>query len=550
MFYEAVTGTLPFTAETPMEVAMMQVNDDPVHPRDIVLDVPVGVSQIILKAMEKSPSDRFQSAHTMAKAIEWVLRNPDVIFAMNPNAADEGAGKSSVVSIDMISTAEIEPYGDEEIADSLGKKSGGKASSDGSVNKKNPRNGKSAAPQKKKKKKKKVSRSMFPIIAGVAIPFFIVTIIIAVMLVTPVLESIFSQADDNVEITYPDLTGKLYTDTLSNELRNGKYGAKFVVDEIIYDSRDDIENNMIIATEPTGGHISKTSSGGQLHFSSITVNRSKKVIIPNVMGMPKTSVTTLLKNLELAYIFEEVSENENPYFHNNQIIGTFPPEGSEMKVGDTVTVYVCTKADSNNTAKLPDLLGMTEANAVKFAKTYSGYEVIIEYLEVEGGNNTVVSQSLDAGTISPKGTEVTITIGVPPTGLPSFIGLTPDVAQAVLVAAAPDKQITLDTRYFTANEANKAYIESARDQYGDNLIMFIDTLLRLGCTPVYEYDGTSVIFYQSVPADTPITEEMVGIDLIVIQYTASGDIPDISEDPSDNSGVIDESSDSEGEVWG
>jgi serine/threonine-protein kinase len=55
MFYEAVTGTLPFTAETPMEVAMMQVNDDPVHPRDIVLDVPVGVSQIILKAMESRP---------------------------------------------------------------------------------------------------------------------------------------------------------------------------------------------------------------------------------------------------------------------------------------------------------------------------------------------------------------------------------------------------------------------------------------------------------------------------------------------------------------
>lgn len=547
MFYEAVTGTLPFTAETPMEVAMMQVNDDPVHPRDIVLDVPVGVSQIILKAMEKSPSDRFQSAHTMSKAIEWVLRNPDVIFAMNPNAAEEGAGKSSIVSIDMISTAEIEPYGDEEIADSLGKKPG-KSRSKGVSGSINSNDAKSKSAQKKKKKKRKVSRSMFPIIAGVAIPFFIVTLILAIMLVTPVLESIFSQADDSVEITYPDLTGKLYNDTLANELRNGKFGAKFIVDEIIYDSRDDIENNKIIATEPAGGHISKTSSGGQLHFDSITVNRSKKVIMPNVMGMPKTSVTTLLKNLELSYVFEEVTENENPYFHNNQIIGTFPPEGTEVKVGDTITVYICSKTSSANTAKLPDLIGMTEADAIKFAKTYSGYEVAVEYLEVLDGNNTVLSQDIDAGTISPKGTIVTICIGIPPTGMPDFTGLTPEEAQAMLIAAAPDKQISVYNRYFTANAANKEYIEAAREQYGDNMIMFIDTLLRLGCTEAAIYDGSSTVFYQSIPADTPITADIYGIDLIIIQYTdVTG--PEISLDPTDQSGTVDENN-TEGGFWG
>lgn len=547
MFYEAVTGTLPFTAETPMEVAMMQVNDDPVHPRDIVLDVPVGVSQIILKAMEKSPSDRFQSAHTMSKAIEWVLRNPDVIFAMNPNAAEEGAGKSSIVSIDMISTAEIEPYGDEEIADSLGKKPG-KSRNKGASGSINSNDAKSKSSQKKKKKKRKVSRSMFPIIAGVAIPFFIVTLILAIMLVTPVLESIFSQADDSVEITYPDLTGKLYNDTLANELRNGKYGAKFIVDEIIYDSRDDIENNKIIATEPAGGHISKTSSGGQLHFDSITVNRSKKVIMPNVMSMPKTSVTTLLKNLELSYVFEEVTENENPYFHNNQIIGTFPPEGSEVKVGDTITVYVCSKTSSANTAKLPDLFGMTEADAIKFAKTYSGYEVAVEYLEVLDGNNTVLSQDIDAGTISPKGTIVTICIGIPPTGMPDFTGLTPEEAQAMLIAAAPDKQISVYNRYFTANAANKEYIEAAREQYGDNMIMFIDTLLRLGCTEAAIYDGSSTVFYQSIPADAPITADIYGIDLIIIQYTdVTG--PEISLDPTDQSGTVDENN-IEGGFWG
>ena len=549
MFYEAVTGTLPFTAENPMEVAMMQVNDDPVHPRDIILDVPVGVSQIILKAMEKSPSDRFQSAHTMAKAIEWVLRNPDVIFAMNPNAAEEGAGKSSIVSIDMISTAEIEPYGDEEIADSLGKKTNGKKKASGTNGKSDSADAKAATSQKKKKKRKKISRSMFPIIAGVALPFFIVTIILAIMLVTPVLESIFSQGDDSIEITYPDLTGKLYTDTLKNDLRNGKYGAKFIVDEIIYDSRDDVENNMIIATEPAGGHISKSSEGGQLTFDSITVNRSEKVFIPNVIGLPKTSVVTILKNLELGCVFEEVTESENPYYHNNQVIGTFPSEGTEMKVGDTVTVYVYAKSASNNTAKLPDLIGMTEAEAKKFAETYSGYVVAVEYLETLDGNNTVISQSINAGTISPKDTIVTITIGVPPTALPNFVGLRPEEAQAMLTAAAPDKQIQLSTRYYTANIANKELIDAAIVQYGDNMETLIGTIMLLGCTSTTDYDGTSTVVYQSVPAETPITADIFGINLIVIQYTTEITPPETSEDPN-NGGMIDENSNTEGGFGG
>jgi serine/threonine-protein kinase len=551
MFYEAVTGTLPFTAETPMEVAMMQVNDDPVHPRDIVLDVPVGVSQIILKAMEKSPSDRFQSAHTMAKAIEWVLRNPDVIFAMNPNAAGEGAGKSSIVSIDMISTAEIEPYGDEEIASSLGKKSNGKTGASGNSARKDSPNAKTAA-SKKKKKRKKVSRSMFPIIAGVAIPFFIVTVILAILVITPAIESIFAQVDDSVEITYPDLTGKLYTDTLSNELRNGKYGAKFIVDEVITVWRDDVENNKIIATEPAGGHVSKTSSGGQLHFSSITVNRSKKVFIPEVMGMTKNSVTTVLKNLDLVCVFEVVTENENPYFHNNQVIGTFPSAGSEVKVGDTVTVYVCSKTETANTAKLPDMIGMTEADAIKFAKNYCGYEVVVEYVEMPDSTNRVMTQSIDPGTISPKGTIVTIQISIPQTTLPAFIGLTPEEAQAMLIAATPDKQISIVTKYFNAKESDRAYIEMALATYDPALGTNLDVLLStLGCTAASSYDGVSTIVYQSVPADTPITAELQVIETVVIQYSDDTFDPGNSDDPwQENSGSNNENSNTEGGFWG
>ena len=60
LLFEAVTGTLPFKASSPMAVAAMQVNDEPPNPRDLVLAIPVGVSQIILKAMTKETSGRFR----------------------------------------------------------------------------------------------------------------------------------------------------------------------------------------------------------------------------------------------------------------------------------------------------------------------------------------------------------------------------------------------------------------------------------------------------------------------------------------------------------
>lgn len=527
MFYEAVTGTLPFTADTPMQVAMMQVNNDPVHPRDIVLDIPVGVSQIILKAMEKSPSERFQSAHTMVKAIEWVLRYPDVIFAMNPNSADEATGKSSVVSIDMISTSEIEPYGDEEISESLGKKPVNKRKPVNKDAKKKSGNGKS--------KKSKTSRSMFPIIAGVAIPFFIITIILAVMVVVPVITGLLNSGGEEIEVEFPNLTGRIYSEELKNDLRNGKYGGKFIIDEIIYDSRDDIENNKIIATEPPAGHLSKPGEGGQLHFTSITVNRSQKVIVPVLAGYPKINAETLLKSLELNCTIVTTADPTNPYYYNDQVVDTYPVPGSEVKVGDTVTVYVCAKESSDMTARLPDLSGMTEADALKYAKTYSGYDILFEYVETPGGDNRVFSQSIPAGTRSPMNTPVTVFISVPPQGMPNLYGLTEEEARAMMIAASPDAPITLNFKYFTANYASREYINIARVQFAEDPAAFIDSLNSLGCSETYMYDGISTVVYQSVPADNPISEASFGVDIVIIIYTedegGSGESsePDIGE---------------------
>ena len=81
MLYEMLTGKLPFVAESPVAVAMMQVSEEPRSPRELNSQIPIGLEQIVIKSMSKDPSARFSSAASMEKALEYFLNNPSVVFS-------------------------------------------------------------------------------------------------------------------------------------------------------------------------------------------------------------------------------------------------------------------------------------------------------------------------------------------------------------------------------------------------------------------------------------------------------------------------------------
>ncbi len=65
MFYQLVTGRLPFEADTPLGVLLKHVNEPLPLPRAIYPDLPQSVENIILKAMAKDPAERYQSVDDM-----------------------------------------------------------------------------------------------------------------------------------------------------------------------------------------------------------------------------------------------------------------------------------------------------------------------------------------------------------------------------------------------------------------------------------------------------------------------------------------------------
>ena len=74
VLYEMLTGELPFTGTSAVEIAMKQVNEDPVPPsrRNRLVSRPL--EQVVLRALAKDPALRFQSAREMADELERVRR--------------------------------------------------------------------------------------------------------------------------------------------------------------------------------------------------------------------------------------------------------------------------------------------------------------------------------------------------------------------------------------------------------------------------------------------------------------------------------------------
>ncbi len=65
VLYEMITGSVPFTGDTPLEIAMKHLSTTPMPPSEKRHDVPHELDSIVLRALAKNPEDRYQSSDEM-----------------------------------------------------------------------------------------------------------------------------------------------------------------------------------------------------------------------------------------------------------------------------------------------------------------------------------------------------------------------------------------------------------------------------------------------------------------------------------------------------
>ncbi len=83
VLYEMVTGRVPYDAESPVSVALKHIQEPVVPPKHINDNIPENLNKLILKAMEKEPIKRYQTAKDILLDLQRIQNNSSYTIATN-----------------------------------------------------------------------------------------------------------------------------------------------------------------------------------------------------------------------------------------------------------------------------------------------------------------------------------------------------------------------------------------------------------------------------------------------------------------------------------
>lgn len=276
MLYEMVTGTLPFSADSPVSVALMQIHNTPRPPRALCPELPLGLQQIILRAMEKDPDRRYQSAREMLRHIVALKNNPDTIFNLS------GAQK------------------EEEEEDPM--------------------------PMRKRKEK----ATMLPIITGVLTAFLLVGAVTGFYIMSRVIKA--QKADAAQTIKVENFVGQVY-----NEEMQASMPAEYhVTVEYRYD--EESEPDTVLEQDPKPGEQRNVIAGKQYCELTLTLSRgAQSFALENYAILDARMVSLEMERLGLK---STVTEEYNDTVLEGYVIRTEPAAGETVTSGDMITLVV------------------------------------------------------------------------------------------------------------------------------------------------------------------------------------------------------------------
>ena len=335
MLYEMVTGRLPFRSEQLLNVAKMQVNEKPVPPSKRNAAVPKGVEQLILCAMEKDPAKRFQSAKEMLRVVTQLKNNPQANIKLLKHKPEKD----------------------------------------------------------KKKRPERQSRSMLPVIAGVATAFLITFSIAAFYVFSQLI--IGDEDSQAQEISVRDFVGMTWSDTFAKDV-----GEDYYTFEVQYQFSETEEKGKILSQEPKAGESRKVIPGEQ--SCKVTLYVSQGV---DEFPLDDYSIEEY-REVELALDSRGLNYTVEEQYHDTiisgYVISTSPAAGSSVKAGDTITLYVSLGQEVRNTI-VPNVVGMGEQEAMH---TLLGNNISlgkVTYQQSDLPEGTVISQSKNPLTEVPIG---------------------------------------------------------------------------------------------------------------------------------------------------
>ena len=380
--YEMLTGKVPFDADTPVSVALKQVQEEPVDPMRYNDTIPVSVNRIILKAMQKDPNLRYQNASEMLRDLSLALKKPNEDFVVLATRSDD----SPTQKIPTIYELEMEKNND----------------------RKAPRVNQEEVNSKKKENKVKAFYSKHKWAAPVT------AILVAILLFVFAMAGTIALLNGNRpdQVPMPNLIG--------NEQGVGrvtKEDAKKQLEELGF---EDIKFEEEYSDTVEAGYVIKQTpeyAGDEFRINvtekvTLVVSKGQKIVtLPKKMvGKKFEEVTKELNDLELKY--ETIEENSETV-EAGIVIAVNPEEGEEITAATVIQLTV-SMGSAFKDVPVPSVLNQPEGVAVQTLAEL-GLIVNVNYEEnASKSDGVVISQSVSGGKTLKEGDSIELIVNKQP----------------------------------------------------------------------------------------------------------------------------------------
>ncbi|MBQ8572184.1 MAG: Stk1 family PASTA domain-containing Ser/Thr kinase [Ruminococcus sp.] len=363
MMYEMLTGKLPYDGDNAVSVALMHLQLTPDSPCELNSDIPEGLEEITLKAMQKQPSDRYQSAQEMLSDIERFRLNPSVKFEYK-YLFDKQATK---------------------YVDAINKVRSNRAESADEVSKDDDNVRHSSA---------------FAVVLGVVIAAFIAFTVCFVIGLTRQ-----TATEELAEVEIPSFIGM----NVNEVMNNSDYKFKFEY-EYVYNKEKEI--NEIIDQTPLPSSKKKVKENATI---TLSVNSKQgEGEIPYVYGDDQN--TALIKLKEANFIYYEICTVLDDSMEPGTVKNTYPSMNTTADYTETIYVYVV--GETTDTRKsVPYVIGYTQEEAESMLED-ADFTAEVKTVKSDKPKGTVVTQSPVSGKLNPKSTvKISISDGEPQTSV-------------------------------------------------------------------------------------------------------------------------------------
>ncbi len=357
MLFEMLTGELPFNADTPVSVAILQISQTPKKPREIDASIPEGLEAITLRAMEKDPVKRYKNVSELLVDIDKFKKDPSISFEYKYLSNDELEGTKYV---DVIKEIKKETKAPDIESDNFEEDDG---------------------------KKPFPILTILAAIAGACL-------LVAGIFVFGVISDAFS---DNPDVTLVDLRGMTIEEVSRLE------GYQNINFEVTGEGEsEDFPPGTIIEHYPSEGRVVKSGSTVEVKVSVgiSTIN------VPDIVGESEGGAISILSELGIASRIEYQNSTD---VDEGEVIRTYPDVGTAISYSEEVVVYISSGA-ANKTAIVPKLVGMNQNDAALFLTRNRLRAGEITTVDSDQPIGTVITQSIAENSVVAQNTAIDFTV--------------------------------------------------------------------------------------------------------------------------------------------